>query len=97
MSFHGRLGVNSLQDLSRGNGSRLEVAARVAVRPGDSARETFATELAPLGLRPNHYGALVLLKNHEPTSQQTLADGLRVDRSIMATGSAQRTAAREPP
>jgi DNA-binding MarR family transcriptional regulator len=64
----------------------IEVARRVGYllsRLGDSARQTFAAELAPLGLRPNHYGALVLLKRHEPTSQQTLAAGLGVDRSMI--------------
>lgn len=52
-------------------------------RLGASARDSFATALAPLGLRPNHYGALALLKKHEPTSQQTLAAGLGVDRSMI--------------
>ena len=64
----------------------MEVARRVGYllsRLGDSARHTFAAELAPLGLRPNHYGALALLKNHQPTSQQTLAAGLGVDRSMI--------------
>ena len=64
----------------------IDVARRVGYllsRLGDSARQTFAAELAPLGLRPNHYGALVLLKRHEPTSQQTLAAGLGVDRSMI--------------
>ena len=52
-------------------------------RLGAAAREAFAAELAPLGLRPSHYGALVLLKKHEPASQQALASGLGVDRSLI--------------
>jgi DNA-binding MarR family transcriptional regulator len=63
-----------------------EVARRVGYllsRLGNSARETFAKELAPFGVRPNQYGALVLLKKHEPTSQQTLAAALGVDRSMI--------------
>lgn len=63
-----------------------EVSGRIGYllsRLGASARDRFAAALAPLGLRPNHYGALRLLQKHEPTSQQTLATGLGVDRSVI--------------
>jgi DNA-binding MarR family transcriptional regulator len=63
-----------------------EVSGRISYllsRLGASARDRFAAALAPLGLRPNHYGALRLLQQHEPTSQQTLAAGLGVDRSVI--------------
>ena len=63
-----------------------EVSGRIGYllsRLGASARNRFAAALAPLGLRPNHYGALRLLQQHEPTSQQTLAAGLGVDRSVI--------------
>jgi DNA-binding MarR family transcriptional regulator len=63
-----------------------EVSGRIGYllsRLGASARDRFAAALAPLGLRPNHYGALRLLEKHEPASQQTLAVGLGVDRSVI--------------
>jgi DNA-binding MarR family transcriptional regulator len=63
-----------------------EVSTRIGYllsRLGASAVQAFSDELAPLGLRPKHYGALTLLQKYQPTSQQTLAAGLRVDRSMI--------------
>jgi DNA-binding MarR family transcriptional regulator len=64
----------------------VEVSSRIGYllsRLGASAREGFSDALAPLGLRPKQYGALALLNKYQPTSQQTLAIGLRVDRSTI--------------
>lgn len=52
-------------------------------RLGLTGREQFAAALAPLGLRPPAYGALALLAQCEPASQQVLAEGLDVDRSFI--------------
>ncbi len=63
-----------------------EISTRIGYllsRLGASSVEGFSDALAPLGLRPKHYGALALLKKYQPTSQQTLAAGLRVDRSMI--------------
>jgi MarR family transcriptional regulator, lower aerobic nicotinate degradation pathway regulator len=48
--------------------------ARVSRRGSEAA-------LAPLGLRPLHLVALTLLRDHGTTTQQSLAEGLRMDPS----------------
>lgn len=52
-------------------------------RLGVARQRRFVAALAPLGIRPGHYGALKLIEAHGPVSQQTLADGLRMDRSVV--------------
>jgi DNA-binding MarR family transcriptional regulator len=64
----------------------VQVSARTGFllsRLGAAARERFASALAPLGIRPAHYGALKLIEAHGPVPQQALAVGLGVDRSMI--------------
>lgn len=50
---------------------------------GAGAVKRFAGALEPLGLRPKHYGALVLLGSRDNMSQQALGEGLGLDASAM--------------
>jgi DNA-binding MarR family transcriptional regulator len=47
------------------------------------ATDLLADALAPLGLRPRHYGTLMALAEHGPASQQRLGRGLLIDRTTM--------------
>lgn len=63
-----------------------EVSGRIGFllsRLGAAARERFTAALDPLGLRANQYGALKLLQQNEPMSQQHLATAMGVDRSLI--------------
>jgi DNA-binding MarR family transcriptional regulator len=50
---------------------------------GHHVADRFADELAPLGLRPAHFGVLTHLRDGNGLSQQQLADLLRVHRNVM--------------
>jgi DNA-binding MarR family transcriptional regulator len=52
-------------------------------RLGAAGNARFAAALAPLGLRPRHFGALAVLEHTQPATQQTLANALGVDRSTL--------------
>jgi DNA-binding MarR family transcriptional regulator len=47
------------------------------------ATDLLADALAPLELRPRHYGTLMALAEHGPASQQSLGRGLLIDRTTM--------------
>ena len=50
---------------------------------GAHAKLRFTELLAPLGLQPPHFGVLRRLHDSEGCSQQTIADAMRVRRSVM--------------
>jgi DNA-binding MarR family transcriptional regulator len=51
------------------------------VRIGTTSRERFQRELGPLGLHPKHYGALRVLRELGPVTQQELGRATQVDPS----------------
>jgi DNA-binding MarR family transcriptional regulator len=50
---------------------------------GAHAKVRFTELLAPLGLQPPHFGVLRRLHDSEGCSQQAIADGMRLRRSVM--------------
>ena len=50
---------------------------------GAHAKVRFTELLAPLGLQPPHFGVLRRLHDSEGCSQQTIADAMRLRRSVM--------------
>src|SRR5690348_3355489 len=50
---------------------------------GAHAKVRFTELLMPLGLQPAHFGVLRRLHDSEGCSQQTIADGMRLRRSVM--------------
>ena len=50
---------------------------------GARSAHEFATSLAPLGIRPSHFGLLMHLSEDEGQSQQRLADALGIHRNAM--------------
>jgi DNA-binding MarR family transcriptional regulator len=50
---------------------------------GAHAKVRFAELLTPLGLQPAHFGVLRRLHDSEGCSQQTIADAMRLRRSVM--------------
>lgn len=50
---------------------------------GSHSAQQFADRLAPLGIRPGHFGLLVHLARREGQSQQQLADALGIHRNVM--------------
>lgn len=49
----------------------------------DYSRGEFEQALAPLGLKPRHYGVLTVLATERPSTQQSLGARLRLDRTTM--------------
>jgi DNA-binding MarR family transcriptional regulator len=50
---------------------------------GTRSAQEFANRLAPLGIRPSHFGLLTHLSHDEGQSQQQLADTLGIHRNVM--------------
>lgn len=50
---------------------------------GAQTARRFAERLAPLGVKPSHYGLIVLLAEEEGRSQQQIADSLGIHRNAM--------------
>jgi DNA-binding MarR family transcriptional regulator len=50
---------------------------------GTRSAQEFANRLAPLGMRPSHFGLLMHLSHDEGQSQQQLADALGIHRNVM--------------
>ena len=58
-------------------------SATCSAGSGAAVNARFTAALAPLDLRPRHYGALAVLEHTQPATQQTLANALGVDRSML--------------
>jgi DNA-binding MarR family transcriptional regulator len=66
------------------DGNQLAAQASfVLSQLGYHAAESFGERLAPLGLRPRHYGMLVHLAETEGLTQQQLAASMRIHRNVM--------------
>ncbi len=50
---------------------------------GSHSAQAFANQLAPLGVRPSHFGLLMHLSQREGQSQQELADAMGIHRNVM--------------
>jgi DNA-binding MarR family transcriptional regulator len=50
---------------------------------GARSAQEFASRLAPLGIRPSHFGVLMHLSRDEGQSQQQLADVMGIHRNVM--------------
>ena len=50
---------------------------------GTRSAQEFANRLAPLGMRPSHFGLLMHLSHDEGQSQQQLADALGIHRNVI--------------
>ena len=50
---------------------------------GAHTKIRFAQQLAPLGMAPQHFGVLRRLHDNEGSTQQEIADALRIRRSVM--------------
>ena len=50
---------------------------------GFHVAQTFAAQLAPLGIAPNHFGLLMHLESSEGNTQQQLADALAIHRMVI--------------
>lgn len=50
---------------------------------GTRSAQEFANRLAPLGMRPSHFGLLMHLSQDEGQSQQQLADAMGIHRNVM--------------
>lgn len=60
-----------------------ETIAFVFASLGSHTADRFSTELAPLGIRPRHFGMLRMLRDNNGQTQQQLSESIGVHRNVM--------------